>query len=114
MTDAGSARVLPGWPVETGNAIQSSPAVANGVVYVGSEDGYLYAYDAVSAAKLWTTATGNAIWSSPAVANGMVYIGSYDFSLYAYALNAGNDAVYRGKHKLIDKKVAAGGKSLPP
>src|SRR5882724_539111 len=30
----------------TGSFVESSPAVANGVVYVGSDDGLLYAFDA--------------------------------------------------------------------
>ncbi len=68
----------------------SSPAVVNGVVYVGSFDGKLYAFNAdgcapqTSCQPLWTGATGNDITSSPAVANGVVYIGSADRRLYAF------------------------------
>ncbi|HEY8673711.1 MAG TPA: PQQ-binding-like beta-propeller repeat protein [Candidatus Dormibacteraeota bacterium] len=32
------------WTGTTGGPVDSSPAVANGVVYVGSGDGKLYAY----------------------------------------------------------------------
>jgi outer membrane protein assembly factor BamB len=32
------------WSYATGKPVQSSPAVANGVVYVGSEDGKIYAF----------------------------------------------------------------------
>ena len=70
----------------------SSPAVANGVVYVGSLDHKLYAY-AVGCASggatctpLWTATTGDMVVSSPAVANGVVYVGSHDGKLYAYSL----------------------------
>ena len=31
------------WQFETGGSVQSSPAVSNGVVYVGDYDGNLYA-----------------------------------------------------------------------
>src|SRR5258708_578201 len=68
----------------------SSPAVVNGVVYVGSFDGKLYAFNAdgcapqTSCQPLWTGATGNDITSSPAVSNGVVYIGSADHKLYAF------------------------------
>jgi eukaryotic-like serine/threonine-protein kinase len=61
------------------------PAVANGVVYVGSEDNNVYALKASTGAKLWSYATGEIMDSSPAVANGVVYVGG-DFNVYA--LNA--------------------------
>jgi outer membrane protein assembly factor BamB len=81
------------WTATTGGAVHSSPAVVNGVTYVGSEDGKLYAFDAVGSncsgtpttcAPLWTAITGGPIDSSPAVANGVVYIGSGDGNLYAF------------------------------
>ena len=37
----------------------SSPAVANGVVYVGSIDDNVYALNAATGAKLWSYTTGN-------------------------------------------------------
>jgi len=74
------------WAATTGRAITSSPAVANGVVYVGSEDFNLYAFNATSGNSLpgWPVSTGGFINSSPAVANGVVYIGSGDSNLYAF------------------------------
>ena len=49
----------------------SSPAVANGMVYVGSEDNNVYALNATTGAKLWSYTTGGEVLSSPAVANGV-------------------------------------------
>jgi outer membrane protein assembly factor BamB len=72
------------WSAATGNQIQSSPAVANGVVYVGSQDNNLYAFKASTGAPIWSAATGNQIQSSPTVANGVVYVSSYDGKLYAF------------------------------
>jgi hypothetical protein len=76
--------------------VQSSPAVANGVVYVGSEDTKLYAFDAAGTTNcsgtpktcnpLFTAATGGGVDSSPAVANSVVYVGSGDHKLYAFGL----------------------------
>ena len=77
------------WRYTTGLNVFSSPAVANGVVYVGSEDGHLYALNAKTGAKLWSYAT-NFVDSSPAVANGVVYFGSTDDNVYA--LNASTGA----------------------
>ena len=55
-----------------------SPAVVNGVVYIGSTDNDddVYALNASTGALLWSSAPGVFLESSPAVANGVVYIGS--------------------------------------
>jgi outer membrane protein assembly factor BamB len=66
--------------------VYSAPAVADGVVYVGSLDQKVYALDARTGALLWEYATGDWVESSPAVANGMVFIGSFDHNLYAFRL----------------------------
>jgi outer membrane protein assembly factor BamB len=63
--------------------ILSSPAVVNGTVYFGSNDGNLYALDASSGQKKWSFQTGDMVQSSPAVDDGIVYFGSYDHNLYA-------------------------------
>jgi outer membrane protein assembly factor BamB len=77
--------LTPKWSTTTGNSF-SSPAVANGVVYVGSFDHKVYALDASTGAVDWSTTTGNAVFSSPAVANGVVYVGSFDQKVYAFGL----------------------------
>ena len=64
----------------------SSPAVANGVVYVGSCDNNVYALNASTGAELWSYTTGTMGVSSPAVANGVVYVGSDDGKVYAFGL----------------------------
>jgi len=70
------------WVFETEGIISSSPAAAGTTVYIGSQDGHLYALDAVTGGRLWDIPTGGKITSSPAVANGKVYIGSHDGNLY--------------------------------
>jgi outer membrane protein assembly factor BamB len=67
----------------------SSAAVANGIVYVGSGDGHLYAYDARTGAPVWQAATGSSIFSSPAVVDGVVYVGSNDGRVYALDAETG-------------------------
>src|SRR5262249_28162523 len=64
---------------------QSSPAVVNGVVYFGSDDGNVYALNASTGALLWRFAAVGQVESSPAVVNGVVYVGTGD---HVYALNA--------------------------
>jgi len=70
----------------------SSPAVVNGVVYIGSDDGNVYALNAGTGTLLWKYATGNGVESSPTVANGVVYVGSAPYNGSVYALNANTGA----------------------
>jgi outer membrane protein assembly factor BamB len=85
----GSFEILAALP--TGGGIQSSPAVAGGKVYVGSNDGKVYAFDPASRTELWTFQTGDQVISSPTVVNGVVYIGSADSKLYALNAFSGNE-----------------------
>ena len=79
------------WKYNTVNAVFSSPAVANGVVYIGSDypDNSVYALKASTGAKLWKHTTGSYVDSSPAVANGVVYVGSNDNNVYALKASTG-------------------------
>ena len=74
------------WRYETGGNVDSSPAMVDGVAYVGSDDKYLYALDARTGDLRWQYETGDDVNSSPAVVDGVVYFGSDDD--YLYALNA--------------------------
>src|SRR5215469_12304096 len=79
------------WSYPTGG--QSSPAVANGTVYIGSDDDHVYALNAATGAKEWSHRIGGngfGVESSPAVANGTVYVGSMNDRVYA--LNAATGA----------------------
>jgi outer membrane protein assembly factor BamB len=71
------------WRFQARNNITSSPALANNVLYVGSQDGYLYAVNAQNGTKLWDYAAGGTITSSPAYSGGVIYVGSDDGKMYA-------------------------------
>ena len=98
------------WSYATGSDVYSSPAVANGVVYVGSYDDKVYALNASTGALLWSYSTGSYVTSSPAVANGVVYAGSWDDKVYA--LNASTGALLwsftTGSHVFSSPAVANG------
>ena len=73
------------WQAPIGFSLRSSPALANGVLYIGGGDiWHLFGLNAASGALLWDQYMGADIWSSPAVANGRVYVGSYDQYVYAF------------------------------
>jgi len=77
------------WTFTTKRPIYSSPTVVDGIVYFGSEDGTLYALDAVSGNEVWEYPTGVMIDSSPTVVDGIVYFGSHDGNLYALNSHTG-------------------------
>lgn len=83
-----------GWEFETGEAIQSSPTVAGGSVFVGSPDGLLYALDVEDGTKLWEFQTDDEIRGSPTVVDGTVFFGGFDGTVYA--LDAGVTASSEG------------------
>jgi outer membrane protein assembly factor BamB len=77
------------WSHLTGNYV-SSPAVAGGTVYYGSEDSRVYALDAATGRLRWSYTTGGGVYAGPAVTGGIVYIGSDDGKLYALSATTGH------------------------
>ncbi len=71
------------WEVRTGRVQPASPAVVDGVVYVGTDDRLLLALDAASGDERWRFPTEGAVGGSAAVAGEVVYIGDEAGFLYA-------------------------------
>jgi len=63
------------WTYPTGDIVLGSPAVSDGVVYVGSFDMKLHAVDAETDAPKWTYSTGGKVTGLPTVSDGVVYVG---------------------------------------
>lgn len=75
------------WSYTTGGPIGGSAALSadGSTLYVGSEDGYLYALDASNGSLRWRMPTGREILASPVVGpDGSIYIGSLDGKFYAF------------------------------
>ncbi|SHE15021.1 outer membrane biogenesis protein BamB [Chlamydia abortus] len=78
------------WSFKTEGRVRSSPAIAaDGTIYVGSDDGHLYALTA-SGEQKWKFAINGSdfgnpgIYSSPSIgADGTIYVGGDDSYLYA-------------------------------
>ena len=71
------------WEFKTGGRVLSSPVVSDGLVFVGSNDHFLYAIRESTGQELWKFATGANVNSTPAVAQGVVYVLSLDGNAYA-------------------------------
>jgi len=80
------------WSYETGGWVESSPTVSNGVLYVGSNDGNLYALDIATGNLKWKYTIGGEVSSSPAIYDGILYIHSnlQDKHIYAIDSDTGN------------------------
>ena len=72
------------WSFLTGSWVESSPALGmDGTIYVGSDDGKLYAINPEGQLK-WSFLVGAAVGSSPAIGqDGTLYVGSSNGNLYA-------------------------------
>ena len=83
------------WKFNTGDIIDSSPAIgSDGTVYVGSDNGYLFAINPEGQEK-WRFKTGARITSSPTIdmVNNVerVYFGSEDKNVYAVRADNGQE-----------------------
>ena len=72
------------WTFATRARVESSPAIAGGRVFVGSNDGRFYVLNLDTGAKLWEFDTGAPLSASPAIANGRIVIGSQDGRLFCF------------------------------
>jgi outer membrane protein assembly factor BamB len=72
------------WTFATQARVESSPAIAGGRVFVGSNDGRFYVLSLSNGAKLWEFNAGSPLSASPAIANGRIVIGSQDGRLYCF------------------------------
>ena len=98
------------WTFPTDAAVESSPAIVDGIVYFGSNDGKIYAVDAASGNKKWEYQTESWVMSSPTVVDGVVYIGSNDGRMFA--LNARTGSLiwaYRTPYPVVSSAAVVDG-----
>lgn len=77
------------WRLQTGGAVYSSPVIYDGVVYIGSNDGFLYAIDEVDGDVLWKFDAQSTISSSPAITTTAVLFAARDGRLYSLSRKTG-------------------------
>lgn len=79
------------WTFDAGEVVESTAAIADGVVYVGSDEGGLFALDLKDGSVRWNYVLDGAIRSSPTVVGEVVYFGD-DEGVFR-ALNARDGTV---------------------
>ncbi|WP_022835179.1 beta-alanine-activating enzyme beta-propeller domain-containing protein [Salisaeta longa] len=98
------------WRYETEDKVRSSPAVAGGTVFVGSDDGSVYALEARTGELQWRYETGSWVRSSPAVAGETMFVGCNDGSVYALeALTGELRWRYETEDSVFSSPAVAGG-----
>ena len=90
----------------------STPAVADGVVYITDCGRTVHCLDAVNGEPVWTHETSGEVWSSPLVADGKVYVTTEGKRLWVFA--AGREKKVLGEarfdSRLYASPVAANGR----
>jgi outer membrane protein assembly factor BamB len=66
------------WRTETGGQISASPTVAEGTLYIGNNNGSLYALDLQNGHVLWMADVPNPLMSAPLIDNDLVIVGEGD------------------------------------
>jgi len=77
------------WSFQTEGAVWGTPLIDGATVYIGSDDGNLYAIHAVTGQLRWKFATEGLVRSQPATAAGLIYLTSDDGFMYAVDAQAG-------------------------
>ena len=77
------------WKFKTGGPLYASPVIANGILYIGSTDGKLYALDAKQWGIKWVFDAGDAIRYSAVVLGERVYFNARNNKVYALDAKTG-------------------------
>jgi len=78
-----------------GGQMFAPPAVSDGMVYIGAEDGTLYACEPRSGEVEWSFSTGDKITAAPVVDGNRLYVGSWDQFLYALDISDGGRVIWK-------------------
>lgn len=77
------------WTIDVNAEISASPVIAGAIMYVGAENGNLYAYNLADKSLQWLFHSRGGIGSTPAVAGGLVNFLSRDGRFYALDASTG-------------------------
>ncbi len=78
------------WKYATGDVIESSAAVVDGVVFVGGHAKRLHAIDQATGKLKWKFDVGGWVRATPSVSGGVVYFGADDNKFYALDAETGD------------------------
>lgn len=74
------------WTFATRGAVEAGAVFQDGLVFVGSRDGVLYAVDGPKGSEKWRFTASDDIMTTPRIAGGAVFFGTSDGAFYAVDL----------------------------
>ncbi len=86
-----SSQLISQWQQRAEGGFSSAPAISGGWLYVGSNDGNLYALDMQNGETQWQFATDSSIEVTPTVVGGTVYVGNTVGDVYAIDAETGQE-----------------------
>jgi outer membrane protein assembly factor BamB/predicted Ser/Thr protein kinase len=78
-----------------GGQMFAPPALSDDTLFLGTEDGTLYACDLQTGERKWTFKAGDKLTASPVVDRNRVYIGSWDHYIYALDSKDGGRVIWK-------------------
>jgi serine/threonine-protein kinase len=94
--------VQPAWTFTAGSPLWAGPAFDGGTVYVGAQDGWIYALDAGTGAKRWAYRAGGPVRARPTPAGEALYVQADDGYLYKLAAATGE---LRWRVKIVEGAI---------
>lgn len=81
--------IKPIWKFTCEDELRSSPAIDNGLLFIGCYDNNLYALNSSNGSFVWKYASDGGITSRPIVSENIVYFGSEDHRVHAVSTRGG-------------------------
>jgi eukaryotic-like serine/threonine-protein kinase len=97
------------WSVKAGGGIEHSPILGDGTLFVGSDDGNLYALDARSGTDRWRLDLGASLPSTPVFGSGVVAVSDQNGVLHGVAAATGAEVWHTAPVVNAASPVFAGG-----
>ncbi len=100
----------PKWSIDLGMAIVSGPVIEDGVVFVATIEGVLFAIDVKGEKLLWSfndNGALGAVWGTPVVIDDAIFVADEDGNIYAVSVLDGS-AIWSSPFSAGGKLVASG------
>lgn len=75
---------LEAWVVDIKSPCSTAPTIADGIIYICTEDGILWSLKADTGEVIWSQKTTSKFAVSPAIANSLVFCGGFDNNMYCF------------------------------